>query len=516
MAVVDYGLPLEAVPDAAVVHEPTTGEILAANDAYCEMMDYSEDELLGAELWQFAAGDWAYGSGRRVEQARADGSVRFDWSVRTGTGEDLPVEVQLGLTTHGGEAVAVATIRATPDRRERKQELEAYRRRERALFDNNQLILWEMDLSTAKEYADQLASETDDLVAYLDDNPEEIGELNRRIDVEYLNQKTLDFYEVDSEAELLANLDETITEQSFEGLKRLWAGIAAGETTIRKECEVSTFENNRRVELLEWNVPEAYADDYARVYATSIDITDRKKREQEVQRKNELLDEFASVVSHDISTPLSTVRNKAKLIAETGDPSHAEDIYDASERVQNLVDRLQGLASQGKEVGETSPVVLETAARETWRSIRTPNATLRIESSPVIEAGRLRLQQLLENLLTNAIEHGSTASQDGPANDDGQHGTVTITIGELDNGFYVADDGPGIPEAERENVFEQGYTTSEDSLGLGLAIVQRIADGHDWTTTVTESEAGGARFEIWVDEIPEAAQQRADTDSSGV
>ena len=64
-----------------------------------------------------------------------------------------------------------------------------------------------------------------------------------------------------------------------------------------------------------------------------------------------------------------------------------------------------------------------------------------------------------------------------------------------DGGFAVADDGPGIPADDRDRVFESGYTTG-DGTGLGLAIVKTIAEAHGWTVSVTESDAGGARFVV--------------------
>ncbi len=72
--------------------------------------------------------------------------------------------------------------------------------------------------------------------------------------------------------------------------------------------------------------------------------------------------------------------------------------------------------------------------------------------------------------------------------------------GETDvDGFYVADDGPGISPEDRDQVFESGYTTADHGTGFGLTIVEQIADAHDWTIDVTESADGGARFEFRVD-----------------
>jgi signal transduction histidine kinase len=71
-----------------------------------------------------------------------------------------------------------------------------------------------------------------------------------------------------------------------------------------------------------------------------------------------------------------------------------------------------------------------------------------------------------------------------------------VWVGELADGFYVADDGHGIPEDEREAVFETGYSTADDGTGFGLHIVQRVARDHGWSVAVTDSAEGGARFEV--------------------
>jgi signal transduction histidine kinase len=73
---------------------------------------------------------------------------------------------------------------------------------------------------------------------------------------------------------------------------------------------------------------------------------------------------------------------------------------------------------------------------------------------------------------------------------------VTITVGDLPDGFSVEDDGPGIAPDEREHVFEGGYSTKANGTGFGLAIVDEIADAHGWEVTVTDGVDGGARFEI--------------------
>jgi len=139
-------------------------------------------------------------------------------------------------------------------------------------------------------------------------------------------------------------------------------------------------------------------------------------------------------------------------------------------------------AREGETVIDFEPVNLAVTVNECWQTVETVEATLEIETERTIYADRSHLQQLLENLVRNAVEHGGE--------------NATITVGDLDNGFYFADDGAGISPDERDDVFASGYTTSTDGTGFGLAIVREIAEAHDWEITVDESEDGGARFEI--------------------
>jgi signal transduction histidine kinase len=147
-----------------------------------------------------------------------------------------------------------------------------------------------------------------------------------------------------------------------------------------------------------------------------------------------------------------------------------------------LIEDILTLAREGDRVNELEDVDLGEVCEACWQHVETAEATLETTTDKTIRADRSRLQQLIENLVRNAVEHGR---------DD-----VTVTIGDLETGFYIADDGTGIPADERESVFDAGYSTADDGTGFGLSIVKQVADAHGWDITLTESEAGGARFEI--------------------
>ena len=211
----------------------------------------------------------------------------------------------------------------------------------------------------------------------------------------------------------------------------------------------------------------------------------RASREAELQRQNERLDEFASVVAHDLRNPLSIAIGFLDIVEETGDLSHLDRIEAAHDRMERLIDDLLTLARGETTVTDTKQIDLETVTTEAWGYVDTVEATLTVaDTVPTVAGDASRLTQLFENLFRNAIEHGGEA--------------VTVTVGQLDggDGFYVADDGDGIPPAKREAVLEHGVTSTKGGTGFGLSIVEDIAKAHGWTVRVTEAATGGARFEF--------------------
>lgn len=215
------------------------------------------------------------------------------------------------------------------------------------------------------------------------------------------------------------------------------------------------------------------------------DVTERKARERELERQNERLDEFTSVVSHDLRNPLTVAMGHLGLAHEECDSHHLAKVANAHDRMEALINDLLTLAKQGESAGETRTVDLEDAVQRAWETTATRDGTLELpgfESPSFVEADPERLDELLENLFRNAIEHC------GP--------DVTVGVGPMADGFFVADDGPGIPEENREAVFDHGFTTGAEGTGFGLSIVRQIAEAHGWAIDVTENEAGGTRFEI--------------------
>ena len=224
------------------------------------------------------------------------------------------------------------------------------------------------------------------------------------------------------------------------------------------------------------------------------DITAQKHRLRRLRKQNEQLEEFAAAAAHDLRNPLNVIDGYLELARETGDDAHFDRVEEATDRMNRLVEDLLALGRRGRLVESTSAVDLEAVTERAWRSVDAPNATLTVTPGDPVPADEDRLIQLLENLLSNAVEQSAAGS--APGDDGGGDSTVTISVTRTPDGFAVADDGPGIPPEKRDQVFDYGYTTREAGSGFGLAIVETVADAHGWDVHVSESEQGGARFDV--------------------
>jgi signal transduction histidine kinase len=216
----------------------------------------------------------------------------------------------------------------------------------------------------------------------------------------------------------------------------------------------------------------------SRAVHTEVVAERNRLRREAAERRNERLEEFAGVLAHDLRNPLNVASGRLELAREARDDDHLDEVAAALDRMDGMIDRTLTLARSGRVISDTEPVDLSDVVTRSWGTVDTDDATLRVESTARIRADPDRIRHLFENLFRNSVEHGGEA--------------VTVRVGALDDGFYVADDGPGIPEPERETILAGG----EGATGFGLLIVRRIVDAHGWELALTDGEDGGARFEI--------------------
>ncbi|ELZ61397.1 HTR-like protein, partial [Halorubrum hochstenium ATCC 700873] len=220
-----------------------------------------------------------------------------------------------------------------------------------------------------------------------------------------------------------------------------------------------------------------------------------RDRDAALQREIDRLEKFAGLVSHDLRSPLSVATGRTDMARSLTDDeavlAELDRVEDAHDRMSQLIADLLALARQGRTVDQIEPVPLAEAAERAWSTVDTANATLDVaDASAAVGADPERLRTLLENLFANSVEHGSTGSRSETGDD------LTVSVGPLPDGFYVADDGSGF-DIDPDEATDYGRSSTAAGTGFGLAIVREIAAAHGWELSIEDDD--GARFEFRTD-----------------
>jgi PAS domain S-box-containing protein len=368
-------------------------------------------------------------------------------------------------------SILVATTDAVLERLEREQRLEEH----------------EQELETARDRFRSVFENSNDAVVIFDPETDEILEANPRASelLGYPHKELLALGPSDihpKEWEQFQAFVDTIHTEGNARTDRLSCVTKSGEQ-VPAEISASTLEFEGRSAVL----------------ALIRDVSELHEYERKLERQNDRLETFAESVSHDLRNPLNVATGYVELAREGNDSESLTAAHDALTRMDELIEDILTLARQRQSELELMTVALSSLADTCWQNVATEESDFVVTTDMTVQADEARLQRVFENLFRNAVEHGSTSSrtQSDDAIEHSESG-VTIRVGELPSGdgFYVADTGPGIPEDERDSVFERGHTTAEDGTGFGLSIVREIVEAHGWNISVVESTDGGARFEI--------------------
>ncbi|MFC4542738.1 PAS domain S-box protein [Halosolutus amylolyticus] len=466
------------------------GTITMVNDAMVALLGYERDWLLGRHISAVFDEEMVergrktlYGLLESDDRDRA----RFEFTFETRDGDRRTGEANLSpLRSDDGTYVgSVGVVRDITRHRERERDLSEY----------------ETIVETA---------------------PTKLFVLDADARIVWMNAKFAAGFE-ESRTDLLGTrfptlidrgyFDEQVTTQYVEEVRKLLSSEVDLDRA-KYDVQFRTADGDERVYDVHTKLLPFEDGEFAGTIHAMRDITRRRRYQRELERQNERLEEFAGFVSHDLRNPLNVAQGSLALLEEGADGSHLEDLRWSLSRMAELVDDLLGLARHGTAVSEQEWVSLADVAADAWATVETGDARLEIETDRDLYADESCLRELFENLFRNAIEHGSTGSQDGGHPDAADADHMIVSVGPLpgprddrgevdsgsdapatDAGFYVADTGAGLPP-DRESIFEFGHTTAADGTGLGLAIVEEIVTAHGWSIAARDARAGGARFEI--------------------
>ncbi len=250
----------------------------------------------------------------------------------------------------------------------------------------------------------------------------------------------------------------------------------------------------------------AFGDEPGAILLVAEDVTDALRTKERLLRTERLaaIGRMAAHVTHEVRNPLSSIGLNVDMLRDeilsmgANDAEAEAEATALLEAIQTEIDRLTGITEQYlrlarlpqprfevEDLGEIATALANFMARDFAAS--GVHLDLAIESGlPTVRLDENQIRQALLNLIRNAVD----ASPEG--------GRVRLGIERVGDGILVSveDEGEGVPESERERIFDLFFTTKERGSGLGLPLTQQVVHAHGGTIRVTQGGAGGARFEL--------------------
>ena len=251
------------------------------------------------------------------------------------------------------------------------------------------------------------------------------------------------------------------------------------------------------------------------ILASILDISERKgiddklhKAYDEVQQKNQEMEQFVYTVSHDLKAPLVTSMSFIGFLKEDIKAQNLAEVTDSLQRLEKAHKRMQELINDLLQVSRIGRMelhyekvavkeVLEEVAENAAERIHSTSAKLEMASDlPEVWADRKRLTQAFENLLGNAIKYTSDAA----------HPLVKVFCKDIGNEIHICfkDNGPGIESQYHAKIFGlfQRLDSSKEGTGVGLTIVSRIMQLHGGRVWVESTLGQGSEFWLAFPKVP--------------
>ena len=448
-----YRTIIEATGDPVYTLD-SEGYVTFANEALAEMTGYDLDEVIGRHVETMmhpAHVERGRTLIKRLVGSEDASNGTFEMECRRADGGDILCENHVALLpSSDGFRGTVGVLRDVSERKRRARELQEERDRLTALFET---------------IPEPIAH-----VRYDDDEPV----------LENVNPSFEETFGVNSERVLDTSINDAIVPESVLEEARSIDETAETVNFVERSVQRETTDGVRDFLLRATRFD--VGDGERESIAMYVDVTEQKERQRELERQNERLDRFASVVSHDLRNPLNVATGRLSLLRENCESDHIDDLTHSLDRMGELIENVLRMAGQGKPVRTEEQLDLRTLSRTSWRNVRTgDDSTLVVDDDLSFSGERARVRSIFENLFRNAVDHA------GPG--------VTVRVETIERGFAIEDDGSGLPDNDGR-VFETGYTTAEDGTGFGLSIVEEVVKAHGWDIHATSGVGGGARFEI--------------------
>lgn len=390
-------------------------------------------------------------------------------------------------------------------------ELRASEDRYRKLLYHIPMALLHVDARAAVAAYERLdPGHGNDIDAFLDAHPELVELAIDVVRVTEVNRDAITLFRARSAAELIRSV-RYIFEPSPGLAKRVMVAHLEGRRNYSEQTTIRTLDGQSRDVILSTTFP-APPEQLDTTFITMLDVTERVRLEDELRQLETVhatqaskLAELATSIAHEIKQPLGAIITNAETSLRWLDREDVQvrkvqqltnRIVSAAHRANDIIQRIRFWMARGRP--DRTELDLREVADEAMAFVRHDIEGERIDLSidaaqaiPKVLGDRIQLQQVMVNLLVNAIQAIVQTGQSTRRVQISieQAGAETLV-------FSVRDNGPGIPNGNLERIFESFFTTKEGGMGIGLAICQSIIREHGGQISASNLRDGGARVQF--------------------
>jgi len=336
-----------------------------------------------------------------------------------------------------------------------------------------------IDVTSQRALEDQLRATQSRMQELADSVPGLFAYLDKDLNIRFLSAQYDLWYGYPRARHLDQHVTTMITADTWARRQPLYERCLAGEI-VRFEEERTMANGELRCYSVTYQPHCAANGKVVGILSLAIDTTDRREIQRELSRSNEDLEQFAYVASHDLKAPLRAIEILVEWLHDDLRDFAGGEVQEnlgllrgRAGRLHRLLDDLLAYSRAGRKPGEIADIDARLLVEDLFELLAPPETMkLTADSSlPVLRTHHAPLEQVLRNLINNAIKHHPTGK--GSVNVYAQDKTNEVL-------FAVEDDGAGIPQEYSEKIFQMFQTLKPrdeiEGSGMGLAIVKRIIE----------------------------------------
>ena len=491
------------------------GITLSVNAFGAEQLGYTSEELVGSPVLNVFYEADRDAVLRNLARCFDQLNQSMNWEARKARKDGTVIwvrETARAVLFKNGAVILVACEDIT-ERKRVEEELRESERRYRYIFDSAGVSIWEEDFSQVKAAIDELkATDIGDFREYVATHPEFVRKSVPLVKVIDVNSATVKLFNANSKGQLLVSLQKIFLPETEEVFAAELIALAEGRTSFESETVLQTVNGHRLTVLFGITFPTQPAK-LDSVLVTMMDITERKRAEEELQKTQAELahvarvttmGELTSSIAHEVNQPLAAIvtNGNACLRWLSNDPPNVEEARQTvtrmvkdGHRASEVVGRIRAFfrKTAPERVRVDINQLIEDVIAMVSSELRRNRVRVRTElpdDLPRVLCDQIQLQQVLLNLVINAIEAMSAVS--GPRellimSRRDETGNVSVA---------VQDTGMGFDEQNAAQLFNAFFTTKSQGLGMGLSISRTTIEAYGGRLWATRNDAGGATFQF--------------------